>query len=226
MVAAGAQHTCAVVTNGTLRCWGGGAVTRSQAAVPRDLGPVAAVSSGPYTTCVVTASTRALRCWGYNDNFDPVDATPDGPAAAVAAGAGYACAVMADGTLQCFSVSSGVVYDAPPSDLGLSVSVVVSTYHTCALATSGAVRCWDQLERIHNIVPSGLGRVIALGGGMDHTCALTAAGTVTCWGASMYNETSVPADLGPVVALATGGTAVAHTCVIVSDGGCTHARAN
>lgn len=70
----GVTWTCAVLTGGTLQCWGwdregslgnGAAVTADQlspATVP-DLTSVVAVSAGAYDTCAVTSDDR-VHCWG------------------------------------------------------------------------------------------------------------------------------------------------------------------
>ena len=94
-IAAGATHTCALLPDGTVQCWGedgegdlgnGGAddVTDAGCSFPCALTPspvpglsgVTAISSGDYTTCVLLAG-GAARCWrattpaGY-----PVSAAP------------------------------------------------------------------------------------------------------------------------------------------------------
>ncbi len=73
----GGFHTCAVMSDGTLQCWGGnlfGALGYGDAALRSSPGgnvPVGArvahVSAGLLHTCVVLVTT-AVRCWGLNSN--------------------------------------------------------------------------------------------------------------------------------------------------------------
>jgi alpha-tubulin suppressor-like RCC1 family protein len=85
-IALGEVHGCALLGEGTLRCWGGGNSTMEMnlgqlgygdtvcigddevpATVgPVDVGgPVASVACGTYHTCAILES-GALRCWGGN----------------------------------------------------------------------------------------------------------------------------------------------------------------
>ena len=74
-ITTGAYHTCAVLGNGTLRCWGrngqgqlgNGTFTNSSTPVPvSGLTGVAAVSGGGAHTCAVL-SDGTVRCWGENE---------------------------------------------------------------------------------------------------------------------------------------------------------------
>ena len=74
-IATGAYHTCAVLGNGTLRCWGrngqgqlgDGTFTNSSTPVPvSGITGVAAVSGGGGHTCALLTD-GTVRCWGDND---------------------------------------------------------------------------------------------------------------------------------------------------------------
>lgn len=125
-VAAGAEHTCALLADGTVRCWGGNrfgqlgdGTTRSRArpAPVSGLGGRAVeIAAGDHFTCA-RLEDGSVACWGWNDHgqigvgsFDG-PAEPDGfscalvparvvdlpgPALSVAAGAGHACALVGD----------------------------------------------------------------------------------------------------------------------------------
>jgi alpha-tubulin suppressor-like RCC1 family protein len=73
-VAAGENHTCAVVPGGGLKCWGSngngqlGTGTTGSRNTPADVagltGDVIAVAAGYSHTCAVTAG--AVKCWGWD----------------------------------------------------------------------------------------------------------------------------------------------------------------
>jgi alpha-tubulin suppressor-like RCC1 family protein len=73
-VAAGSEHTCAILTTGALACWGDnhdgelgdGTLTSSSAPVTlTGIGGVKALSAGLYETCAIDGGGR-VRCWGSN----------------------------------------------------------------------------------------------------------------------------------------------------------------
>lgn len=92
-ISAGGFHTCALITGGTVKCWGqdgsgqlgdgvpGDFATGAQPVVGLPVGdPVTAISGGESHTCAVTQS-KQLWCWGANgsgqlgDNADLTDLT-------------------------------------------------------------------------------------------------------------------------------------------------------
>jgi alpha-tubulin suppressor-like RCC1 family protein len=192
-IAAGAQHTCAVTNTNQVYCWGAGdggrlgygnTVNRGDDEQPAMYGPVPVsgevlqVSAGVYHTCVVFQN-KLVRCWGANTNFQL--GLPGEPATTIF------------GDDEPASV-------APLVNVGGDVTqIACGAFHTCALLSTGGVRCWGQnlygqLGYGHtsaigdNETPSAAGD-INLGGvaveitaGENHTCARLAGGTVRCWG--------------------------------------------
>jgi uncharacterized repeat protein (TIGR01451 family) len=144
-ITAGQEHACAILDDGSLRCWGNGfsgalglgdtehrgdEPGEMGAALPAvDLGPgrtAVDVAAGPAHTCAVL-DDGTLRCWGYN-------------------GVGS----TGLGTTETKGDEPGEMGAAlPPVDLGTEEAVVdVATrgMHTCATLHDGTVRCWGQNE--------------------------------------------------------------------------------
>lgn len=174
-ITAGAYHTCALTTAGTVLCWGynysgqvGNGSTLNQPTPSTVAGlnsDVQAITGGRLHTCALTTA-GAVRCWGYNS-----------------------VGQLGDGSTTDRLTPSAVV--------GLRSGVQAITagaYHTCALTTAGAVRCWgynragqlgdgSTTDRLTPVAVRGLGSgVQAIAAGDEHTCALTTAGGVLCWG--------------------------------------------
>jgi len=170
-IAAGGEYACAVLTTGSLRCWGlndnGQLGTgRAMALSPPDgrnvLTGVMGVGAGSANTCAVTTS-GGVRCWGQyrlgtngfasttmKDLLSPPTTDILTGAKAIAVGADHACAVMATGALMCWGFNaSGQIGDGtfttrmtPVEVLQNVQAVAVGAEHTCALTTTGGVRCW------------------------------------------------------------------------------------
>ena len=245
-VSSGGQHSCAVMADGTVTCWGYngygqlGNKSNTSSLVPVPVWNITgstpasiavSVSTGEYFSCAVMADGSA-RCWGYNgfgqlgnntitDSNIPVQVfgitarTPGSPAVSVSAGRNQACAVMADGAATCWgSNNTGqlgdnttddsfvpvLVWGLDGTDAGSSaVSVSAGDYQSCAVLADGTVTCWGdnsygQLGNNSDIsssapVPvSGItgltpeSTAVSVSTGMFHTCAVMATGTAACWG--------------------------------------------
>lgn len=112
--------------------------------------------------------------------------------------------------------------------------------HTCAILSTGAVKCWGlnvdgQLgdnTKINRSVPTAVNGldsgVTAISAGGRHTCALLATGGAKCWGFGDYGQLGdntatsrmVPTavyglNIG-VTAITSGST---HTCALLATGG-------
>ena len=254
-ISVGQYHTCALLTDGTVKCWGhnlygqlgdGTTTTRSSPALTLALGAAATqIAASQFHTCaLLTGGTVA--CWGYNgeghigdgtttNRPSPTSTLPLGAAATqISVGQHHTCALLTGGTVKCWGNNAyGQIGDgtttgrlSPTSTLALGAAatrIAVNQWHNCALLTDGTVKCWG-----HN----GNGQIgdgtyvsprpsptstMALGAaatqvsaGWYHTCALLTGGTVTCWG---YNSNGQLGDgtvgvnpncnckLSPVVAL-------------------------
>jgi alpha-tubulin suppressor-like RCC1 family protein len=142
-LALGAQFGCALLGDGTVRCWGdNGAGQLGDGTTAPQSGPVAvtglagatALALGAEHGCAIVEG-GAVRCWGKNDRGQLGDGTREprtGPVSvaglagvrALAAGGGHTCAQLADGTLRCWGENgSGEVGDGTSDDRPAPVPV-------------------------------------------------------------------------------------------------------
>ena len=169
----------------------------------------------------------------------------------ISAGVEHTCAITSLGRAMCWGSNRyGMLGDKTVTDrlvptpvVGLDSRVVeisAGTYHTCAVTSAGAVKCWgsnpdgrlgDGTTITRNVPTqvSGLtSGVIAVSAGHEHTCALTEEGSVLCWGYNGYGRlgdgtfatrlvpTQVVGLSSEIVAISSGGY---HTCAVAADGG-------
>ena len=178
-VSAGQRHTCAILSDGSLRCWGlnldGQLGDNSEGYRPLPM-PVQGVSSAARVTagknhsCALTAA-GAMGCWGDGDYGQ-----------------------LGNGErLQRLSPE-------PVSGAGGTVVQMTAGYqHTCALSGAGAARCWgdnfsgqlgdgSNTDRLTPVAVSGLATgVSAIDAGPFHTCAI-ANGSAFCWGGNDFGQ--------------------------------------
>jgi alpha-tubulin suppressor-like RCC1 family protein len=180
-IAAGEFHTCALLDDGTARCWGDNffgqlgdgttTISRTTPVTVSGLSNVTAIAAGWGHTCAVLNDGTA-RCWG--DNF---------------------FGQLGDGTTT-------ISRTTPVTVSGLSnvTAIAAGLYHTCALLTDKTVRCWGSnrygqlgdgtrgVSRTTLEAVSGLSNVTAIAAGGSHTCAQLGNETARCWGFNEYGQ--------------------------------------
>jgi alpha-tubulin suppressor-like RCC1 family protein len=223
---------------------------------------VSAIEAGENHTCAITTSGGA-KCWGYNaygqlgDNsttyqLAPVDVTGLTSGVSVIVGGEYhTCALTTGGGVKCWGSNiygqlgdNSTINRLTPVDVtGLTSGVsaiAVGVNHTCAITTSGGVKCWGRnsegqlgdntmIQRLTPVNATGLTSGISkLAVGRYHTCALTTGGGMQCWGSNGYGQlgdNSTTNRLAPVdvTGLISGVSAIAaggyHTCALTASGG-------
>ncbi len=217
LLAAGTYHTCAVLEDDRLFCWGKngdgqvGNGETSNALAPIEVsgidGPVVDLSLGERHSCAVSVSGR-LYCWGSN-------------------------------LLSQVGVPGGGVVTAPVIVDTKVGAVALGAFHTCYVQ-EGVVRCMGANDDgqcgvegpdvvFPPLTPAGLERVslsrIVSGPGR-HTC-IESAGQIWCWGDNDSGQLGLgfssnrepPTPLpnpppGEVRAIAPG---TAHTCALYND---------
>jgi alpha-tubulin suppressor-like RCC1 family protein len=165
-IAAGAAFTCAVVTGGSVKCWGDGlhgqlggpasSATPMSIAMPAS---VTAIAAGANHVCALMTGGSVV-CWGADDqgqlgsargemSAQPVAVPGLTGIVAIAAGGNESCALDGAGAVHCWGedpvgdIGSG---PAPPGIVPSLTSgvahITVVTGHACALTTGGAPKCW------------------------------------------------------------------------------------
>jgi alpha-tubulin suppressor-like RCC1 family protein len=214
-IAEASASSCALVYDGTVRCWGNnpagelGDGTTTQESTPVTVNGITnatAIAMGNDHACVIL-SDKTVQCWGSNGNGQ-----------------------LGDGTTVSRSTA------APVPGLTNVEQLFAGGWWTCGVLTDKTVVCWGTQffgpgaggSTDYGSTPTpvpGLSNVVAVASNEYHACALLADATVSCWGWNAYGQlgdgtttdsgTPVPVvGLTGVQLISAGG---AHTCAILSD---------
>ena len=270
-IAAGGNHTCALLDNASVKCWGrnqngqlgigndelmGNHLNEMGDDLPSiDLGTgrtATAITAGYFHTCALL-DNASVKCWGRNDqgqlglgnttqigdnpgemgdNLPSIDLGTGRTATAIAAGGYHSCAILDNASVKCWGENAegqlgiGTTADTgnqseemgdnlPSIDLGTgrtATAIASMRNHTCAILDNASVKCWgengqgqlgigttadmgNQSGEMGDNLPSidlGTGRTAtAIAAGYYHSCAALDNGAVKCWGDNFYGQLGI-----------------------------------
>ena len=192
-----------------------------------DLAQVGQIDAGETHTCAVTLEGTVV-CWGHNQSGQLGDGTTADRAVAVKV-SGLAASVARISAGGSFLINGSYMDGIPTTTL---------RSHTCAVTSSGGVKCWgandlgqlgdgSTTQRLTPVDVSGLGSgIVDVAAGGAHTCALTATGHVMCWGANEAGQlgngttqaSTTPVDVAGLSGVAEIAAAYRHTCARTTAG--------
>jgi alpha-tubulin suppressor-like RCC1 family protein len=160
-VVAGYQHTCALMNNGHVKCWGAnnwgqlgnGKTDASYTPVEvTGLSTAEGITAEGSNTCARLANGSAV-CWGQvspisSSNYGSVPVQISNLTNVIDMSTG--CAVKSDGSVSCWGTRATVsgsnqVFDSPTPISGFAgaVTKLSGSYSACAiLGANGALQCW------------------------------------------------------------------------------------
>ncbi|RYZ50395.1 MAG: hypothetical protein EOP07_23040, partial [Proteobacteria bacterium] len=241
-ISAGFAHTCAVLDDSTVKCWGANSAGQLgygdyqnrllPPSTPINLGNgrlAKSLSLGAYHTCALLDDST-VKCWGNNANGQlgygdktirsapallPINLGSGVKAVDIAAGAYHNCAATSDGNLKCWGrnkngqlgygdINDRLLPDSSFIDIGARgvVSVSAGLSHTCTLMDDSSLQCWggneegqlgygDLIERHtppQTAINFGASLVKSLSAGRLHNCVILDDATLKCWGSNSYGQ--------------------------------------
>lgn len=171
-IAGGRESMCALLSDGTVRCWGynnqgqlgdGTISNRNTPVAVSGLTGATAVYVGKGSFACAIVAGGAIKCWGRNgrgelgdgtttNSSTPVNVVGVTNAVSMALGQEHSCALISDGTARCWGYNnSGQLGDGTTTNSLAPVnisfyskiaSMTALSYGTCAILTDNTVRCW------------------------------------------------------------------------------------
>jgi alpha-tubulin suppressor-like RCC1 family protein len=212
----GRSHSCAVRSNGSVRCWG--------------LDSVGQLGDGSRSSELAPVAVAGLERTGRG-------------VTSIAAGAGFSCAQIGGQTARCWGNNffgqlgeeTGPDHIVPTVDCSVSSltgirSIRTGGAHACALLADHHAYCWGgndtgQLADGTTVSTASpwmlpIDGVVDVAAGGTHTCVVVTDGSVHCWGANDAGQLGgMPgARVGGLPAVDHVVTGGAHTCAWANDG--------
>ena len=255
-IAAGYAHTCAILDNAYVKCWGANASgqlglghTNNRGDNSSEMGgnlttvdlgsgrTAKAISTGDSHTCAILDNSL-VKCWGDNThgqlgqgnnnnlgdgsnemggNLNSVNLGSGRTAISITTGTGYTCALLDDDSVKCWGRGHAgqlghgktTSVDSPPNSsikLGTGRSakaIAAGDFHTCAILDNSSIKCWglndsgqlglgdtsnrgdgsNEMADYLPVIDLSSGKTArAISTGDSHTCALLDNASLKCWG--------------------------------------------
>lgn len=169
-VATGANHTCALIADGTVRCWGrnnvgqlgdGTTTDRTSSVQVSGVSYAIAIAAGDEHTCALIAD-GSIKCWGKADDhrlgngeFVTGGAPPTGARTSPQTVRRCSC------TGYCNCDSGSGPWDSSLTTADANIAITAGGAHTCAIRADGTSWCWGRNTR------GQIGRVGDISGGTN-----------------------------------------------------------
>ena len=221
-ISLGFSHSCAVLTDGSAKCWGSGSDGRlgrggstsssfwsgSTPVLVSELATVQSLALGDFHSCAVLNDGSA-KCWGKNS---------DGQ--------------LGDGTTTSSSTPVSV------SGISTAVSIALGSYHSCAILTDGSIKCWGKGSSLGGLLGngattsssspvsvSGITTATSIALGDYFSCAVLTDGSVKCWGNNGYGQlgdgssthSSIPVSVSGISTATNISLGSIHSCAVLTD---------
>jgi len=233
-LAAGANHSCAIRSEGSAACWGrseGGAIgdgLGTDALVPSAVSTAGLdsfraftrIAGGSNHNCSLTDNAGGSRagvfsvCWGDNRDgqSDPIGNQPD---------------FFFTPHYQTFN---GVERVDPV--LGMSAG----SFHNCGVNGTRGTDCWGDNSALQlgsadttivlNRFVASLKHVVSVAVGNAHSCALFSNGQISCWGSNDFGQlgdgtrtdSAAPRAVGGITTAVALSTTADHNCALLAGG--------
>jgi EmrB/QacA subfamily drug resistance transporter len=236
-IAVGSSHSCALLDDGDVFCWGGRYdhalgfgrdETVGKTAGVRNALDAVQVAGSHFETCALRRK-GTVECWRYEMRTVPqltdvVEITPAGL---------RTCARMRSGEVRCWSLGG----DPLRVDVRDATGIKGGGAQACAIRRGGTVACWSHavetrrgsgvVEKTPRAIPiAGLTEIVELAVGDGNACARRRSGQVLCWGENRNGElgngtksrTPTPTaviGLEDAVSITMGGN---HACAVRRTG--------
>jgi alpha-tubulin suppressor-like RCC1 family protein/glutaredoxin len=215
-VASGYRHTCALLRDGTVKCWGNndygqlGNGSKIESNIPVSVSGIDAavqITTGDDHTCALLESGK-VKCWGLNHYGQ-----------------------LGFGSSESQSLPIHVF------DLKNATSLSAGNDYTCALLKDGTVKCWgynkegqlgngSQNTSYFPIVVSGIEKASSLTTGNNHACVVLGSGKIKCWGDNEQGQlgnnstdpSSFPTEVSGVSTAISASAGYNHTCAVLQNG--------
>lgn len=218
-LSAGAAHSLALRTDGTVVGWGAGRTNSpstgseyGQLLIPPNLN-AKAISAG-YLHSLALRTDGTVAAWGWNDAGQTN--VPPGLTGVKAIQAGYThnIALKSNGTVVVWGTNDVGQLNVPGGLIDVK-AISGGFYHSLALRSNGTVVAWGSNQFNGLNIPASLSNVVAISAGATVNMALKGDGSLTVWGTNSSGELDVPPGLNNIIGISAG---LQQCAVLKADG--------